>query len=236
MRAVFVGAGTLSVMTARVLLKLGHEVVVIERARDRIDELSSELDCGFVLGDGSNPAILREADPQQSDYLFCLTGNDQVNIIASLVGRSLQFAHVVTRIENPEFEHICMELGLKYTIIPDRTISRYLADMLQGHDPLEISAMVKHDARFFSFVVKADQGGVFGELDFPRDTRLVCLYRDGELVVPEDDAELRSGDEVVIITRSKHLAEIESRLGANDQDVATRDALAKVGGGSPEEK
>jgi trk system potassium uptake protein len=101
MRAVFVGASSIAVMAARFMLKRGHEVVIIERNRERIDALSEQLDCGFLHGDGSTPALLREADPEHSDCLFCLTGQDQTNILASLVGRSLGFARVVTKIEDP---------------------------------------------------------------------------------------------------------------------------------------
>ena len=73
MRAVFIGANSLTVMTARVLLNRGVEVVIIERDKELIDGLTGELDAGFVHGDGSKPAILRETDPQHTDFLFCLT-------------------------------------------------------------------------------------------------------------------------------------------------------------------
>ena len=86
MRAVFLGGGALSVMTDRVLLNRAHEVIIIEQDKDRIDVLSDEFACGFIHGDGSKPAILRETDPRDVDFLFCLTSNDQINIIASLGG------------------------------------------------------------------------------------------------------------------------------------------------------
>ena len=153
MRAVFIGTSGITLMAARILLRRGHEVVIIERDRERIEALAGELDCGYIHGDGSKPALLREADPDGTDFLFCLTGNDQSNIIASLVGRSLGYRRVVTRVEDPEFEHICLELGLEDTIVPARTIGRYLADMFAGHDMLELSAMLKDEARVFAFVV-----------------------------------------------------------------------------------
>lgn len=105
MRAVFIGAGELATITARQLLKSGYDVVIIEKDKERIDELSTELDAGFIHGDGSKPAILREADPAATDFLFCLAGNDQSNIIASLVGRSQGYQRVITRIEDPSYEH-----------------------------------------------------------------------------------------------------------------------------------
>ncbi|MDO8892169.1 MAG: TrkA family potassium uptake protein [Sulfurimicrobium sp.] len=213
MRAVFIGAGAIAVVTARILLKRGHEVVIIERDKARIDAFSEELDCGFIHGDGGKPAILREADPEQTDFLFCLTGNDQSNIIASLVGRSLGFKRVVTRIEDPEFEHICIELGLKDTIVPNRTIGRHLADMFAGYDPLELSAMIKDEARVFSFVVKEEQAGPIDALDLPKDCRVICCYRDGKFTLPEPGDELRADDEVVVITHSRNVPDLEERWG-----------------------
>ena len=213
MRAVFIGAGAIAVMTARTLAKRGHEIVIIERDKARIDALAEELDCGFIHGDGSRPAILREADPERTDFLFCLTSNDQSNIIASLVGKSLGFKRMVTRIEDPEFEHICIELGLEDTIVPTRTIGRYLADMFAGYDLLELSAMIKDEARVFSFVVKGAEAGTVDALNLPKDSKVICSYRDGKFRLPEPDDKLRVDDEVVVITHSRNVPALEERWG-----------------------
>ena len=94
MRTVFIGASEVGIETAKALLKKGHEVVIIETDKAKIDELSGELDCSFLHGDGSRPAVLREVNPEQTDMLFCLTDSDQANVIASLVGRSLAFKYL----------------------------------------------------------------------------------------------------------------------------------------------
>ena len=214
MRAVFVGAGSLAVMTARLLLTRGHEVVIVESDKARIDALTQELDCGLLHGDGSKPAILREANPAESDVLYCLTGNDQANIIASLVGRSLGFGRVVTKIEDPEFEHICIELGLENTIVPARTIGRYLADMFEGRDPLELSTMIRDEARVFSFVARKEDAMQVDALELPKDSRVICIYRDDKFLLAEHDTAVKSGDEVVIITRRDSLPELTARWTA----------------------
>lgn len=211
MRAVFVGGGSLAVKTAHLLLGRGHEVVIVERDKERIEALSQELDCGFLHGDGSTPVILREADPAQTDVLYCLTDNDQANIISSLVGRSLGFGRVVTKIEDPEFEHICIELGLESPIIPARTIGRYLADMFEGKDPLELSTMIREEARAFSFVARSDDEGRVDALALPKNSRVICVYRDNKFLLPEDDTVLKSGDEVVVITHRDSLAALTER-------------------------
>lgn len=213
MRAVFIGAGALTTATARRLLKHGHDVVVIEIDAERIAELSDELSCGFIHGDGSKPAILREADPKSTDLLYCLTGNDQTNILASLVGRSLGFGRIVTKIIDPEYEHVCVELGLEELIIPARTIGRYLADVLPGRELFELSAMIKDEARVFSFIARPEDAGPVKDLDLPSGARACFYYRDERFELIEANTKLIPGDEVVIITHSKHLPALFERWG-----------------------
>lgn len=212
MRAVLIGAGSLGVMTARLLSRHRHEVVLIDTNKERLDALASEMDCGCLCGDGSKPAILREADPEHTARLYCLTNNDQTNILASLVGRSMGFPHVVTRIEDPEYEHICIELGLEYPIIPARTIGRYLADMFEGRDPLELSTMIRDEARVFSFVAHDENDLTrIEDLQLPDDIRVICIYRNGSLLIPSGKDKLADGDEVVLISHSKNLDILKER-------------------------
>lgn len=212
MRAVFIGAGSLTVSTARLLGKRGHEVVIIEREKALIESLADDLDCGFIHGDGGKPAILAEADAAHSDMLLCLTGSDQTNILASLVGRSLGFRRVVTKITDPEFEHVCVELELEDTIVPSRTIGRYLADICEGRNPLELSVMLRDDARLHSFVLREGQECKLAELELLENSRVICLYRADRLLIPDEDTRLKAGDEVVVITDYERLDELKAMV------------------------
>lgn len=211
MRAVFIGASPATLATARVLLSRGHDVVIIEQDKDTVASLTESLDCGILHGDGSRPAILKEADPHSTDFLYCLTSNDQTNIIAGLVGRSLGFPRVITRIQNEEFEHVCLELGLVDTIVPEVTVARHLADVMEGRDPLELSATLGADARLVSFVVGEDTAGAIDGLDMPGDSRIVCLYREDKLIFAESGMELRKGDKIVVLARISDVDALQER-------------------------
>jgi trk system potassium uptake protein TrkA len=211
MRIIIVGASTLAVSTARILLKRGHEVVIVEQDKARIDALAETLDCGFVQGDGSKPAILREVGPSDADALLCLTNHDQANILSALVGRSLGFERVIPKIEDPEFEHICVELGLSDTIIPVQAISRTLADTLEGLDILELATFIRGEVRFFPFVATEQDAGPVEELGLPSDTSVICLYRGDDFIIPEAGTKIAKGDEAVLITHSRNLPELRER-------------------------
>jgi len=232
MRTVFIGAGELSIATAKQLIKKGHEVIIIEVDEAIIDEHADTLDCSFLHGDGSKPEVLREVSPEQTDFLFCLSSRDQANVIAGLVGRSLGFKRVVTSIADPAFDPICRQLGLEDTIIPSRTISRYLVDMVEDKASIELSSMIKDDARLFMFVAEDDEVGNVEKLELPSDARIVCLYRNGEFMLASDGTSLKKADEVIVLTHAKNLKKLQERWSSKSSESPQVDMRADDGGES----
>jgi trk system potassium uptake protein TrkA len=216
MRIVFSGASPLTVITAKQLIKQGHEVVIIETNKEKIDQISEELDCSFLHGDSAKPAILSQVDPKNSDILFCLTNSDQINIITSLLGRSMGFKRVVTSIEDMDLEVLCRELGLQDTIIPVWTMSRHLDNMVRGLDNINLSALLKEDARFFTFTAGVEDAVNVRELGLPKDARVIFYYRDNQFHFAEDDTELRKGDEIIVLTHSKNIPGLNERWYPKD--------------------
>lgn len=214
MKIVFIGASSLAVATAELLLGAGHEVIIIENDKAVIDSMMAHIDCVFIHGNGSRPAILKEADPASIDVLFCLTKNDEANIIASLVARSLGINRVITRIEDHEFEHICVELGLNDTIIPTQTNARYLASVAAGRNILELSAVFRGNVRLFSFIADTDEEGLASDLPLPKHTRVIFCYRENVFLPVDADSKLLKGDEVVLVTTTDDFEKLHAKWGA----------------------
>lgn len=224
MRVVFVGAGDLTVETATLLIERKHEIVIIEENEEKIDELSDLLDCSFLHGDGSKPQVLEDAGPEHADILFCLTENDQYNIIAALVGRSLGYSKVVLQIHDADYLNICRELELENSITPSKTIGRYLADMASGIDILELSSLIKGEARCLMVNIDKDTSGQVENLDLPDEARAICFYREGEFKLTSEETKLQVDDEVLILTHSKHLAELTKRFSPGKTEAEQDEA------------
>ncbi|MBN1442337.1 MAG: NAD-binding protein [Planctomycetes bacterium] len=211
-RLVFVGASPLTVMTTRLVLQAGHEVVIIEENKDRIEALQQELDCGFVHGDGSRPSVLEEISPENTDFLFCLSSSDQDNIIAALVGRSLEIRRIVTRVEDPDFEPVCRRLGLEDTIIPDRHVAGSLADLVAGSERPLLAGALKGGVRFFTFIAGHEDARAACDLGLPEGCRVVAVTRGEESVIAEDDTEIRENDLVLLIVKMDSLENLKNRF------------------------
>lgn len=211
MRIVFSGASPTAVLATRQLIEKGHDIVIIELDKEKIDALSDELDCSFLHGDAGKPAILSQVDPKSCDFLFCLTDNDQANIITSLLGRSMGFQRIITSVEDEDLGSLCDELGLEDTIIPARTISRHLNNIVEGLDNVELSTLLRGNVRFFSFAAGKNDNGTVEDLELPDGTKAIYYYREDKFHFVEQNADIREGDEVVLLTEIKHLEELNER-------------------------
>lgn len=206
-----IGAGPTAVRTATLFTKDGHDVIIIESNKDLVQELSEQMDCNFIQGDGTRPEVLRETNPQSSDILFCLTNRDQTNIISGLLGKSEGFKRVIVSITDDVWEKICCQLGLNQTILPGRIISQYLKDMGRGINVFELNELIKGEMALFSFRATKKEVGEVQKLNLPGDARVVWYYRNGQFHFIDDQTKIEAGDEVVIATHQRNREELNKR-------------------------
>lgn len=134
MRIIVVGASRFGVATLRQLIDSGHEAILVERRRDRLDEVSDEIECGFIHGDGTLPSILREAIGDGADVLMMLTNHEEANILGATVGRSIGIKRVVVQIIRTQLLPICEELGLEEVVTPHETVARSIVASIEDGD------------------------------------------------------------------------------------------------------
>ena len=128
------------------------------------------------------------------------------------------FKRVVPSIEDAELQQLCGELELEDTIIPVRTMSQYLGNMVRGLDNIELSTVLKHDARLFTFVAGKEESRKIKELDLPEDTEVLFFYRKDQFNFVDSETALKESDEVVILTHSKILTDLQKRWNPKQAD------------------
>jgi len=74
LRVVIVGGQHVGYHAARRLSDRGHDVVVVEKDRERVEFLSEQYDATVIHGDGGRRSILRQAGLDRSDIVAALTG------------------------------------------------------------------------------------------------------------------------------------------------------------------
>ena len=114
MRVVIAGAGSVGTFIAEDLAKAGHHVVIVEVDSDRVAEaerLGEPAGVSWVNADACEITQFARADVDQADVVAAVTGDDEDNLVISLLAKQ-EFAvpRVVARVNNPKNEWMFTEM------------------------------------------------------------------------------------------------------------------------------
>lgn len=83
--------------------------------------------------------------------------------------------------------------------------------MVGGGKNVELSTVIKDEARFFTMIAKEEDAVAAKDLKLPADAKVICYYRDGKFSHADEETTFRPGDEVVILTHSKNMPALRDR-------------------------
>ncbi|ABG32030.1 potassium transporter [Roseobacter denitrificans] len=211
MRIVIVGGSKFGVATAEQLIDKGHEVVLIDKNREKLEALTDRLDCGMIQGDGSSPKVLREAYAEENDVLVALTNASDDNILTALVARSVGFGRVIPQIVEAELLDVCVELDLKDTITPHVTVARSICRALEEDTELARDTNLTGDLRLLRLSVTSQLSGCsLSELDLPDECRAVAIVHEDREKFADPDAVVSEGEDILFAVHEDRVADLKA--------------------------
>jgi trk system potassium uptake protein TrkA len=236
-RILVVGGGELGAgLTAR--LAAAHEVVVVDHLPAVADRFTN-LDVGFVLGNGTSPETLRRAGAAGCDYLVAATGVDEVNVLASLIGRRLGAGTTICVVSRDDLiapleegRTLREELGIDRVIWPEAQLAEDIERIIAA--PGAIDAETFEDGRISLLEYRVDAGsplasGPLASLRLPRGVLAVAVRRGAQFSIPHGSTALRAGDKVFLMGTAEAMAKTQKRVVGQDPEL--RQVITIVGGG-----
>ena len=216
MFVVVIGGGKVGFYLGKTLLEHGHEVVVVERNRQRCTHLEDSLGLPVVWGDGSDLDALEAAGARRADVLVAVTGADEDNLVACQMARR-QFGcrRVVARVNNPRNEDLFRTLGIEATVSSTRIIFTLIEEEVEFAELVPVLALRRGNLQIVEVHIaerSRAQGMAVRELALPRDCILLGVLRDDRVEVPRGDTQLQAGDQVLALVRRGQEAAIMEAL------------------------
>src|SRR6266550_1160584 len=189
---------------ARELVGNGHHVMLIDRDPTKVDATRIP-DADWVLADAAELASLEEARLQDCDVVVSATGDDKVNLVVSLLAKT-EFAvkRVVARINHPDNEWLFNESwGVDVAVSTPRVLAALVEEAVSVGDLVRLMTFRQSEASLVELTMAADAplaGTRIGDIQWPADTALVAILREGRVIVPGSDDPLTAGDELLFVT------------------------------------
>ena len=135
MKIVIVGDGKIGSTLAEQLSREGHEITIIDRSGEPLQQTSEDLDILCVEGNGATYATQMEAGVDSADLLIAVTMSDELNLLCCLVAKKIGARHTIARVRNPEYSGelslISDDLGLSLSVNPELLCATEIARTLR---------------------------------------------------------------------------------------------------------
>lgn len=221
--AMICGGGRVAYYLASQLCNLGMNVKIIERNRERCEELCELLPKATIInGDATEHDLLIEEGIEKTDAFIALTGMDEENIIMSLFASKQSVSKVIVKINEDRRAMMIDELGLDSIVSAKTATADAILGYVRARRNSQCSANVETmyqllDGRVeaLEFIIKSENaytGVPLKDLNLKVNNIIACIARGRKIIIPNGDDSIQVGDSVVIITMTKQIRDLDDIL------------------------
>jgi trk system potassium uptake protein len=198
------GAGSVGTAIAADLYKNGHDVLVVEKDPELVEKLRPTIDITWVAADACEVASLDAAGFATVDVVVAATGDDEDNLVISLLSKQ-EFAvpRVVARVNHPKNQWLFNESwGVDVSVSTPQLLTALVEEAVSVGSLVRLLQFQGGAAHLVEITLAEDSpanDSAISDLAFPRDAVVVAVVRIDRLIVPRGDTKLQSGDEVLVL-------------------------------------
>ena len=204
MKVIVAGAGKIGRYVTLDLLERGHDVTLVELNPETAKVLAGQV--RRVTGDACSPSVLERAGARDVEVLVAATGDDEDNLVISLLAKQeFGVPRVLARINHPQNEWMFDESwGVDIAVSPPHVFTALVEEAVTAGDLVPLLKLEHGQVELLE--VRLDHrseavGRRVEELTLPADGRLVAVLRDGHVLPVRRTTPLMEGDEVLALVR-----------------------------------
>ena len=222
MNIVIYGATELGCLIATEFFE-DHDITIIDKEENVSGNLT-KLDIGFVAGNASNMDVLKRANIHQANLFLACSDMDEVNIVACLTAKRMSGVKTVCFVGKEEYK---TSLGL--TKDSDFTTDLYIDELVWSEElltqdifrivtvaeALDVENFANGRAKLLEYKIKDNSVLVdkkVRECDFPKDTLVVGLAKENEIIIPNGETVFSSGEKAIFMGTSSNLDKLAGRF------------------------
>jgi trk system potassium uptake protein TrkA len=209
-KVMIVGGGMVGFYLANRLEKMGVDVKLIEQNADRCSEIADKLTDTMILnGDGSDLALLREEEAGKMDVVFAVTGQDDKNLLCSLLVKQLGAKKILSRVNRSVYIKLFEMVGVDRAVSPGQVTADAVLQRVIGGE--EVITLSDERMELVDFIVRPG-AKIIGKTisrELPKDSLAGLVIKDGIPLVPAEDFEASVGDRIFVMSMPQVVSKVK---------------------------
>lgn len=239
MNIIIAGDGEVGFHLAKMLHDERHDITVVDPHEDLLKMLEAHTDILTITGDSTSVSDLHRARINKADLFIAVLHNEQTNIIASILAKSLGASRTIARINNTEYlnpgtREIFKKQGIDELVCPESIAADEIIALLKQTAATEIYNF--SHGRLSLFLIKLDENALVLNKSLNQvarenpglDFRAVAIHRKSQTIIPTGEDVFLLDDLAYVITKPDGITNL-LKLGGK-QRIEIEDIMI-VGGG-----
>ena len=235
---IIVGCGIVGATLVERLSNEGHDITIIDKNPDRVNEIANYYDVMGIVGNGARYGILMDAGIQQADVFIAVAEDDELNLLCCAIASKVSKCATIARVHTPDYSsevrYFREKLGLTMVINPELSTAKEIARLLYQPNALEVNPFAHGRAEMVKFEVYDDNplvGKTIAEIgtELPHALLITVIERDDAVIIPKGDDHIEVGDRVSFVSSKEHVRHFFDHIGFDSRQVA--DCMI-IGGGT----
>ena len=204
MRVAVAGAGNVGTFIATALVQNGHQVLLIEQSPTVAARIEAIEGIELCVSDACEVSSLREAGLESCDVVVAATGDDEDNLVVSLLAKQ-EFAvpRVIARVNHPKNQWMFNESwGVDVAVSTPHLITSLVDEAVSVGRLVRLFQLEGGKVGLVEVTLAPDAevvGKEIKDIAIPRNATFVAIVRRDSVVMPRGDTALQAGDEVLAI-------------------------------------
>ena len=196
----------MGLVLASLLISDGHDVTLIENDETLCNIASSELDAMVICGNGTNGKVLEDANVEGADVFVAAIGNDEVNLLASILVREYKIPKIIARVSDTRHSNAFKMIGIDSVVSPELTTTSYVEKLIIRPKIADLVVMGKGDAELLDINLENEKsiGKTIGDVSPDDNFLIVAVYENDNLIIPKPEMVLKKGMKISILVKTKY--------------------------------
>ena len=215
-RVIIVGAGETGTALATALDKTKLNVKIIEKDGQKCKDLAEALERVIVInGDGTDKELLLEENISNVDFMVSITGDEESNVLISLLAKGLGARRNITRINKLSYIPLVSAIGIDTVVSSRLSAIRAIIQYIRRGKIISVAPLKGEQAEAIEAeaLETSDLVNVpLSEVNFPKGSLVGAVVRGDEIIVPRGDTVIRPKDRLIIFALQKEIPKLEKLL------------------------
>lgn len=238
MKIIVAGCGKIGATLIAGLVSEGHDVVIVDRDPQVIEDITNIYDVMGVCGNCADTDVLEESGAKTAELLIAVAGSDELNMLSCFIAKKMGTKHTIARIRTPEYNDKSLgimkqHLELSMIINPELLAARELFHNLKLPSAAKVETFSVRNFEMIELVLKPESpldGVSLSELRSRFKAKfLICAVKRGnEVFIPDGNFVLKSGDRIGLTAQPAEIVKLLREMGI----VSTKAKNVMILGGS----